>query len=399
MHYYQVVYMLLINCPQCGKRISADADFCPDCGFNLRKYMNAKPEQHRTSGGGLLKIACAVMLFVAVSLAVFALIVRHGDVTETAASAPDSSPAEVVAADDTNSNASSDFKLHDSVNASDADSHPASDIDISSAVGVYRGDEGNMLVLRSNGLANYYCYDIAYTDINCSWELRDGQILIRLDKLRCTVTAAADGDIDRLTFVSDSQNWQTEEFDRVDVDPEEYIKRRVMSYDSNVKVQDDGAMRCSLGGLSFTVPKYFCDIKDELDENTDITTFVSVDVDNDYAATLTFYADKTSYSRTLSQEKASSLAERFSAMFYADTAVAEGSKITVAGMPAYIFSFDAYYNQNYYAHTGYKIEGYIAVICNSSAKSMVYAMLEQHSGRNIDDREALLQILGTTEIY
>ena len=125
MHYYQVVYMLLINCPQCGKRISADADFCPDCGFNLRKYMNAKPEQHRTSGGGLLKIACAVMLFVAVSLAVFALIVRHGDVTETAASAPDSSPAEVVAADDTNSNASSDFKLHDSVNASDADSHPA----------------------------------------------------------------------------------------------------------------------------------------------------------------------------------------------------------------------------------------------------------------------------------
>lgn len=392
--------MLLINCPQCGKRISADADFCPDCGFNLRKYMNAKPEQHRASGGGLLKTACAAMLFAAVSLAVFALIVRHGDVTDTASpsvSVHDIVPTSASVAEISDSSASSDFKLHDSVGASDADSYPASDIDISNAVGVYRGDESNMLVLRSNGLANYYCYDIAYTDINCSWELRDGQILIKLDKLRCTVTADTDGvgDINRLTFISDSQNWQTEEFDRVDVDPEEYIKRRVMSYDSNIEVQDDGTMRCSLGGLSFTVPKYFCDIKDELDENTDITTLVSVDVDNDYAATLTFYADKTSYSRTLSQEKASSLAKRFSTMFYADTAVAEGSEITVAGMPAYIFSFDAYYNQNYYAHTGYKIEGYIAVICNSSAKSLVYAMLEQHSGRNIDDREALLQILNT----
>lgn len=30
--------MALINCPECGKNVSTDADFCPNCGYKLHKY-------------------------------------------------------------------------------------------------------------------------------------------------------------------------------------------------------------------------------------------------------------------------------------------------------------------------------------------------------------------------
>lgn len=37
--------MSLINCPECGKEISASAEICPNCGFPIKKHLNTTKEK------------------------------------------------------------------------------------------------------------------------------------------------------------------------------------------------------------------------------------------------------------------------------------------------------------------------------------------------------------------
>ena len=66
---------------------------------------------------------------------------------------------------------------------------------------------------------------------------------IRFSKMHCTVTATrADDSFFELIFRSDSINWNTEVFTRINLDPDTYINRKAESYDPAVTVLHDGQM-------------------------------------------------------------------------------------------------------------------------------------------------------------
>ena len=57
----------------------------------------------------------------------------------------------------------------------------------------------------------------------------DDLVYIELSRLHCTVTSKIDEK--ELLFKSDSANWNTELFTRLDVEPEQYLTKTLSTYD------------------------------------------------------------------------------------------------------------------------------------------------------------------------
>lgn len=89
------------------------------------------------------------------------------------------------------------------------------------ATGIFIGNSGSVFTFFDDGTADYYWtgFNEVYSDNK--WTYDNGVITVHLDVLKCDVTAdVPNEDFSSLLFVSDSKNWDDEEFEKISERPQ-----------------------------------------------------------------------------------------------------------------------------------------------------------------------------------
>lgn len=69
--------MALINCPECGKEVSDTAQACPDCGYDIQKYLRKDTKaQKRTDIQPKIKKITFIVLIVAIIMIAIAILIK-----------------------------------------------------------------------------------------------------------------------------------------------------------------------------------------------------------------------------------------------------------------------------------------------------------------------------------
>ncbi len=267
-----------------------------------------------------------------------------------------------------------------------------------SPVGVYRGNDSDILVISENGSACYYCYDPTFTELDCPWTYQDGKFSIEFSKMHCEVyDAVHENDFSELMLRSDSPNWNAELFVRIDVKPEEYLTRTVLAHDPAITVEQDGSMHFTLDGISFYVPKHYCDFEDDFDDMEDCLAFASLDVQTDYVSSLLFYETFEFRSGSLFKNDGDDLAESFCDRFVDNGQATYSSKATVAGNPALIYDLSGTLNGGFMGLSGYSAAGKLAIILNKKSGKIIYVQFLQATDRQLDYMDDFDRILSEAE--
>ncbi len=366
--------MKLVNCPICGTRCSADTEKCPECGFEIKQYFEREIISTKRKKQPRIKAVCAVGAILIIVFMLFSLLTRN---TKN----PDS----------VNITKETDKTVSDSTSVKEQAYEPSSssDIDVS---GVYSGDDHEILVLNSDGLAYYYCITIQYTELECPWYIKDDSVYIELSRLHCTIFAKVDEK--ELIFKSDSSNWNTELFARLDVEPEQYLTKKPSTNDPKATLNQDGTISYSLDGINYTLPKMFMDFKDEFDNMEDSSSFIDQDAQSDYLASAVFHK---SSGKELNSTLAKALAENYVSGFYKNTTVSESTEITVAGHRGFKFIITGFLNKGFNPLEGYEIDGVIIILYNKSSGNNDYIMMTQTSNRSLDDTAIFEDIIKSAE--
>lgn len=86
-------------------------------------------------------------------------------------------------------------------------------------VGTYYGYNGSVLILKSDGKADYYYKDLSDVQHNNSWSLQDDEIKLELDWMFCTAVGTIESGTDSFVLVGDTDLddllWDNERFDKI----------------------------------------------------------------------------------------------------------------------------------------------------------------------------------------
>ena len=271
-------------------------------------------------------------------------------------------------------------------------------LDVTKAVGVYTGNDLEVLVLDDTGMAYYYCINSEFTELECPWHQEGDRIIIDFARLHCRVYAdVKDNDYSELILRSNSHNWNTEVFDKIALEPDDYIGRTIETNDKNATMNSDGTLLYVNQGVAFTIPKSFIDFDDEFDEMDNSSAFLEIDADNNYAAGLLFYGYDGWNKMENDKDKVKDQMEKFMGRFMHEVDVSDMSEITVAGFPAYTFNISGRYNRNFGPMSGREVRGRSAVILNESSKSELYVSALQIESRIYDISPVFEYMLGNAE--
>ncbi|SEA49558.1 hypothetical protein SAMN05216349_11455 [Oribacterium sp. KHPX15] len=350
--------MRLVNCPICGKRCSADTEKCPECGFEIRQYFesNNVPEKRKKKPHfGAVCILCVIVFVFFTSIFI---LVRN----------------------------SSKPKMDTIYKESTVGLVSNKNIDVS---GVYSGDDNEILVLNSDGLAYYYCIDIQYTELACPWHIKDDTVYIELSRLHCIIFAKID-DEKELIFKSDSSNWNPELFTRINLEPEQYLTKIPATNDPKATLNRDGTISYTNDGTTYILPKMFMDFKDEFDSKEDSSCFIDQDTQSNYIASVVFHCSE---GRELTLPLAEKLAQIFGSRFYENITISNSTKLEICGHQGYRFKATGYLNKGFNTWEGYEMDGSIIIFYNESTGNNNYIMMSQTSNRALDDTELFEDIL------
>ncbi|MBR1670366.1 MAG: hypothetical protein IJ695_06665 [Butyrivibrio sp.] len=364
--------MKLVNCPVCGGRCSADIEKCPECGFEIRQYFEKRAVPKNTKKLPILLIAgVLIVVLLAMVLIPYDIFLNKQELAkhaEKAESLEDIFPTAQTTPDDT-------ITLNE----------PATDIDVS---GVYSGDDHEILVLNTDGLAYYYCNEISFTELACPWYIKDDTVNIEFSRMHCIVTSKIDDK--ELLFRSESANWNAELFTRLDVEPEQYLTKALSTYDPNATLNSDGTLTYQLDGISYTLPKSFIDLNDKSDKQDDWSAFVDNDAQANYVSTVLFYRSLGSFPK---ESDVNNNVTDFASRFLNKAAIISCTATTVAGYPGYLCEVTGYLNKGFVALQNYEVSGYIAVFNNENTHKNNYVMFVQSSSRSIDNSDVFGDIL------
>lgn len=364
--------MKLINCPICGTRCSADSVVCPECGFEIKNYFEDH-KQPQKKAKSVSIIALLALFIIAIIIAIIFTIMPRSSTNESNSS---SESLDDIFSDTTDSNV-------DNVSASPSESSVSVDVS-----GVYSGDDHEILVLNNDGLAYYYCTSIEFTELQCPWYIEDGKVFIDLSRLHCTVVA--DVDDKELLFKSDSANWNTELFSKLDVEPEQYLTKALKTNDSNATLNYDGTITYNLDGITYTLPKSFIDYKDDFDDMEDCSAFIDQDLQSDYMSSVLF---QSAAGAPLDESAAKELSEVFASGFYDNVAVTFCTPTVIAGYQAYLCEITGYLNEGFNKLQNHEISGYISIFYNTDTKNDTFIMMVQYSNRSTDNSSVFGEIL------
>ncbi len=363
--------MKLINCPVCGTRCSADVEKCPECGFEIKEYFTEK-EQVKPKKKGIVALVVGIVLLTLVTLLVICFTtqkkISNLSHPETAESLDELFP--------------SSESTTEIIPVTTSDN---TGIDVS---GVYSGDDHEILVLNSDGLAYYYCVSIEFTELQCPWYVKDGNVYIDFSRLHCTVVAKADEN--ELLFKSGSANWNTELFTRLDVEPEQYLTKALSTHDQNASLNYDGTLTYILDGITYTLPKSFVDMEDDFDTMEDTSAFIDQDVQSNYLSSVVFKKVNGSYLDATSSKEAITT---FISGFYNDITVSDCTAIEVAGHKGYLCEISGYLNNGFNRLENYEITGFVVLFYNETTSNNNFIMMVQSSNRDIDNTNTFGEIL------
>ena len=359
--------MKLMNCPVCGKRVSAKAPFCPECGFDLKKYLetsdhpegSTKQPAKRSSNipAGRRRIwraaipAVLILLIAGVCLVLFSR--ARADREGTPASAASESQADAPAAGPEDAASAAAFP------------------------GVYSGDDREILVIRDNGLAYYYCSTAEFSELARPWTQTGDTISIDMAKLHCAITAQYRPDEpDTLIFSSDSLNWNTEVFSRLDVDPDTYIARKITLNNKNADQLPDGRIRYLIDGISFTIPANYRDSEDPLDEMENAGSFVDTDMHKEYVSMLMFFREGPELTAgTPAGMAPEEKAALFAARYLEELSCGPGEEAAVAGKSGTSVTVTGALNRGFAGLAGYTVKGRILCFPSSEPDSDFYILM------------------------
>ncbi len=332
--------MHIMNCPACGKRIPINSPYCPGCNTVLTEYMQeARPSKHRFGRAGII-VAAILAAILVVTAGCIGYLNNAGSAT---------------------------------ANTSTADTD-AADTDTSSPVGVYRGDDGNILVLNDDGLAYYYCSLIEYTELECPWEYKNGRLTVQFSKMHCLAYYDTDkDDFSEILLKADSMNWNAELFKKINVSPDEYLDRKAESNDPRVSVNHDGTMSFELDGISFTVPKQYWIPPSISELGEDAVAFLDADIDSDFTSVLLFCVD------------AAPAEEGFPARFLNGAVKGYDSEVSIAGRDATTCDISGTFNVGFPTLSGIRQEGTFTVIPNPDGQTVLYVLMMQTKNRTFDN--------------
>lgn len=371
--------MKLTNCPVCGKRILADSETCPECGFEIKKYLESDAKKDKGSQNiRILIIAVAAVLFMAAAFSIFkevkALIgivdsVKHSQNGKIAAHQEEENKQEVKP---------------------QSEAEPETDYGAAPAAGVYRGNDSEILVLNNDGKAYYYCSYKEFTELSCPWWCENNQVKVELAKLHCTIFAdIKDEDCLELIFKSDSSNWNTEVFNRIDVEPQQYLSREVKLYDQAAALNADGTMDFVMGDICFTLPKQYRDLEDPGDYNPDYSVFIDTDAQTDYVSGILFYQEPYFNDN----KDASVMAKEFGVNFLNSVETGAAAEVVVAGKAAKSVEIRGVFNEGFGALDGLSVKGILVMIPDETSRNMLNVLMLETSNRPSQDGYKFEQII------
>ncbi len=350
--------MRLVNCPICGKRCSADTEKCPECGFEIRQYFESNTVPIKRKKQPRIWAACILGVVVIIFFTIIFILVGNSSKPKM----------DTISKESTGGLASN------------------KNIDVS---GVYSGDDNEILVLNSDGLAYYFCITIQYTELECPWYIKDDTVYIELSRLHCIIFAKID-DEKELIFKSDSSNWNPELFTRINLEPEQYLTKIPATNDPKATLNRDGTISYTNDGTTYILPKMFMDLKDDFDSMEDTSFFMDQDSQSDYIASVIFHRSK---GEELTPTLAGTLTQAFASRFYENITVSNCTRIEICGHHGYRFKVTGYLNKGFKPMEGYEMDGSIIIFYNESTGNNNYIMMSQTSNRALDDTELFEDIL------
>jgi len=275
-----------------------------------------------------------------------------------------------------------------------------SDENITSPVGVYSGDDNEILVIAEDGLAYYYCITESFTELECPWTVSDDTITISFSKMHCDVTASTSNGYASLIFRSSSANWNTEEFIWISSDCNSYIKETPPTVREDVNVLHNGDMQIVLDDVQFTIPKNFMDYGDDSRlKKGGKNSFIFVDNDsaNGYLANAVFYSESTGLTNNLDSDY-ETMALDFAQRFFTNTQIGQAKPVTVAGYDGYSVTISCLLNNGFSLLKGTIYSGPVIIIYDEKYNDYIYILFSQVVGSGIDDTELFEMILSSAEI-
>lgn len=97
----------------------------------------------------------------------------------------------------------------------DSSSNDRNSIKEEDLIGTYLGENGSILVLHPDGIADYYKYGDSAISTDNTWKIQNGRIKIDITAYHCTVKGKLD-DPDSFYLESDSVLWENSSFGRID---------------------------------------------------------------------------------------------------------------------------------------------------------------------------------------
>ena len=249
-------------------------------------------------------------------------------------------------------------------------------------VGVYEGNDKEKLVIAADGLAYYYCYDVAFTELQCPWTLENNILTITLSVMHCDITADTSNGYDELIFRSDSLNWNTEVFERTELEVEDCIQNPPPIMENFVFFMENGQKQVAIDRILFTIPKYYRPLMDNFPTSI---SFMDDDIhsytaEGSFVSTISFVLMSNAPWEAFAKDPLETT-RAYMSSYMSTIQMGQAEKVSVAGRESYMVSFSGLYNEGFSKFANYINEGYLLIIPKKDGNGVLFVQMTQAAGK------------------
>ena len=254
--------------------------------------------------------------------------------------------------------------------------------DINGPVGVYEGNDKEKLVIAADGLAYYYCYDVAFTELQCPWTLDNNILTITLSVMHCDITADTSNGYDELIFRSDSLNWNTEVFERTELEVEDCIQDPPPIMENFVFFMENGQKQVAIDRILFTIPKYYRPLMDNFPTSI---SFMDDDIhsytaEGSFVSTISFVLMSNAPWEAFAKDPLETT-RAYMSSYMSTIQMGQAEKVSVAGRDSFMVSFSGLYNDGFAKFANYINEGYLLIIPKKDGNGVLFVQMTQAAGK------------------
>lgn len=123
-------------------------------------------------------------------------------------------------------------------------------------IGTYFGDTGSVLVLHSDGTADYYKYGDKEVCAGNTWEYENNDLKINIPKYHCEVTGKVE-DVKDFRLKSDSPLWDNSDYTQIDKNDNSLSVDECNSIiTDNMEIEEPTSTPYTFDGITYQIPAY-----------------------------------------------------------------------------------------------------------------------------------------------